>query len=204
LKTLLPQKLFDVSFTNITYVAGMQLLNQLWLLKVMLRCVNDGFKTIKPGHQTSGNASYSQMSHPLHCSLHQKEFTFWEHPRKLTIQNASRGRLCDGLGSNIMIFCWSQYYPHCRITRTEYVDRLGNQMHPMIQALFPNNAVFQQKKKKNTTMPPLTQFSHCLKSIKMNFIIFPGQYNHHTWTSLNHSGQFWRLQWGTDSHLQHL
>jgi hypothetical protein len=56
------------------------------------------------------------------------------------------------------------------------------------------------------TMSEFTQlelFSHGLKSMKVN-IIFPGQHNHQTWTSLNHSGQFWRLEWGTDSHLQHL
>jgi hypothetical protein len=28
---------------------------------------------------------------------------------------------------------------HGRITAREYVDRLGNQVHPMIQTLFPNN-----------------------------------------------------------------
>jgi hypothetical protein len=43
-----------------------------------------------------------------------------------------------------------------------------------------------------------------LKSMKVNFDIFPGQDNHHIWTSLNHSGQFWRLEWATDSNLQHL
>jgi hypothetical protein len=33
---------------------------------------------------------------------------------------------------------------HGRITVREYVDRLGNQVHPMSQTLFPNNdAVFQ-------------------------------------------------------------
>jgi hypothetical protein len=31
-----------------------------------------------------------------------------------------------------------------QITAMEYVDRLGNQVHPIIQSLFPNNdAVFQ-------------------------------------------------------------
>jgi hypothetical protein len=34
---------------------GLQLLN-LWLLTVMVRCVSDGVTTIKPGHQTTGNA----------------------------------------------------------------------------------------------------------------------------------------------------
>jgi hypothetical protein len=32
---------------------------------------------------------------------------------------------------------------HGRITAREYVDRLGNQVHPMIQTLFSNNTVFQ-------------------------------------------------------------
>jgi hypothetical protein len=37
-----------------TSTVGLQLPN-LRLLKVMLRCVNDGVTTIKPGHQTTGN-----------------------------------------------------------------------------------------------------------------------------------------------------
>jgi hypothetical protein len=48
-------KLSDVKFTNRTSTVGLQLLN-LWVLKVMLSCVNDGATTIKPGHQTTGNA----------------------------------------------------------------------------------------------------------------------------------------------------
>jgi hypothetical protein len=32
---------------------------------------------------------------------------------------------------------------HGRITAREYVDRLGYQVHPMIQMLFPNNAVLR-------------------------------------------------------------
>jgi hypothetical protein len=39
-----------------------------------------------------------------------------------------------------------------------------------------------------TTMPPFTHlelFSHGLKSMEMNFNIFPGQHNHQIWTSLN-------------------
>jgi hypothetical protein len=57
----------------------------------------------------------------------------------------TQGRFCDGLGSNIVV----QYSAgpiitlHGQITAEEYVDRLGNQVHPMIQT-FPNNdAVFQ-------------------------------------------------------------
>jgi hypothetical protein len=64
---------------------------------------------------------------------------------------------------------------HGRITARKYVDRLGNQVHPMIQMLFPNNdAVFQ-----DDNVPTHTGlFSHGLKSMKVNFNIFPGQYNH--------------------------
>jgi hypothetical protein len=55
-------------------------------------------------------------------------------------------------------------------------------------------------------MPQFTQlelFSHGLKSMKVNFNIFPGQHNH-TSLSLNYSGQFWRLEWATDFYLQNL
>jgi hypothetical protein len=40
-----------------------------------------------------------------------------------------------------------------------------------------------------------------LKSMKVNFNIFPDQHNHKIWTTLNHSDQIWRLECGTDSHL---
>jgi hypothetical protein len=58
----------------------------------------------------------------------------------------TRGRLCDGLGSNVAV----QYSVvsiitlHGRITAREYVDRLCNQVHPMTQTLFPKNAVVFQ------------------------------------------------------------
>jgi hypothetical protein len=59
--------------------------------------------------------------------------------------NETQGRFSHGLGSSIVV----QYSvgpiiaPHGRINAREYVDRLGNEVHPMIQKLFPNNdAVF--------------------------------------------------------------
>jgi hypothetical protein len=57
-----------------------------------------------------------------------------------------------------------------------------------------------------TTMPPIHESAtvHFFKTTKVNFNIFPGQHNHQIWTSLNYFGRFWWLQWGTDSHLQHL
>jgi hypothetical protein len=57
-----------------------------------------------------------------------------------------------------------------QITAREYMDRLSSQVHPMIQT-FPNNdAVFQDNN------API--HSHGLKSMKVNFNIFPGQHNH--------------------------
>jgi hypothetical protein len=90
------------------------------------------------------------MSRSSHSSLHQEEFTFGKTEGSLKSgmpgsNSETRGRFYDGLGSNIVI----QYSVpiitlHGRITAREYVDRLGNQVHPMIQTLFPNNdAVFQ-------------------------------------------------------------
>jgi hypothetical protein len=52
---------------------------------------------------------------------------------------------------------------HGRITTREYVDRLGNQAHPMIQTLSLNNDVVFK-----TTVPPVTQLkllSHGLTSM---------------------------------------
>jgi hypothetical protein len=61
---------------------------------------------------------------------------------------------CDGLGRNIVV----QYSVgpiitlHGRNTAREYVDRLDNQVHPMIQTLFPNNGAVLKR-----TVPPFTQ-----------------------------------------------
>jgi hypothetical protein len=90
----------------------------------------------------------------LHAVLYvRKSLRFREHPKKPTVRNAwfgsnseTRGRFSDGLGSNIVVkySLGTIITLHGRITAREYVDRLGNQVHPMIQTLFPNNdAVFQ-------------------------------------------------------------
>jgi hypothetical protein len=58
-----------------------------------------------------------------------------------------------------------------------------------------------------TTMLPFTHLellSHVMKWVKVNFNIFPGQNNHQISTSLNPSGQYWRLGWGTEFYPQHL
>jgi hypothetical protein len=87
------------------------------------------------------------------------------------------GGFYDGLGSNIMV----QYSVgpmitlYGRITAREYVDRLDSHVHPMIQTLFLNDAVFQDE---NAPIHTAELFSHGLKSMKVNFNIFPGQHNY--------------------------
>jgi hypothetical protein len=107
----------------------------------------------KPGHQTTGNARvvWSDES-PFTLFTTSGRVYAWRTPKKAynleclvpTVKKEGEG-FCDDLGSNIVV----QYSVgpiitlHGRITAREYVDKLGNQMHPMIQTLFPNNRVFQ-------------------------------------------------------------
>jgi hypothetical protein len=97
------------------------------------------------------------------------------------------------------IFCLSL---HGRITAREYVNRWLTRCIPWSRRYFRTTMQFS-----NTTMPPVTQlelFSYGLKSMEVNFIIFLGPHSLQFWTSLDHSGQFWRREWVTDSHLQYL
>jgi hypothetical protein len=65
---------------------------------------------------------------------------------------------------------------HGQTTAREYVDRLGNQVHPMIQTLFPNNAaVFQEDGVSFRTAGTVQSW---FVEHKVNFNIFPGQHNH--------------------------
>jgi hypothetical protein len=58
----------------------------------------------------------------------------------------TRGKFCNGLHRNIVV----QYSLcpiitlHSPITAREYMDRFGNQVHPMTQTLVPNNNVVFQ------------------------------------------------------------
>jgi hypothetical protein len=58
----------------------------------------------------------------------------------------TRGRFCDGLGSNIVIR--HSVGPivtfHGRFTAKEEVDKLGNRVQSLIETLFPNNNAFFQ------------------------------------------------------------
>jgi hypothetical protein len=108
LKTMFPQKLSDMSFTNPTSMVGLQLLN-VWLLKVMLRCVNNGVTSIKPGHQTNGNANVISSDESSFTLLYLENSQGNLQFRMPGSNREIWGRFCDGLGSNIVAFCWS----HC-------------------------------------------------------------------------------------------
>jgi hypothetical protein len=61
---------------------------------------------------------------------------------------------------------------HGRITAREYVDRLGNQVNPIIQTLLPNNnAVFQEN---NATI-------HIAGTVQSWFEEHEGELHHLTW-----------------------
>jgi hypothetical protein len=101
--------------------------------------------------QLETRAWYGQMGRSPRCSLHQEEFTFGEHRSKLTIRNAwfqqwNTWEVLWWFGQQYLV----QYSVgpivtlHGRITSRKYMARLGNQVHPMIQTLFPKTAaVFQ-------------------------------------------------------------
>jgi hypothetical protein len=58
-----------------------------------------------------------------------------------------RGTFYDSFGSNIMVVQYSVgpiITLHGQITAREYIDRLGNQVHPMIKKLLPNSEQFSK------------------------------------------------------------
>jgi hypothetical protein len=108
----------------------------------MLRCVNDGVTTIIPGHETTGNASviWSDESSVTLFPTAGRVYV-WRTPKETYnpecitgSDTETKGRFSDVLGNNS---AGSIITLHGQITSSEYVDRLSNQVHPMIQTLFP-------------------------------------------------------------------
>jgi hypothetical protein len=104
----------------------------------MLRCVNNGVTTIKPGHQITGNAQVIRSDESSFTLLPTSGRVYiWRTPKeaynpKCLVPSVKHvGGLWFPVGPIITL--------HGRITGREYVDGLGNQVHPMIQTLFPNS-----------------------------------------------------------------
>jgi hypothetical protein len=111
------KKLSDVSFTNPTSMVGLQLLS-LWLLKVMLRNINDGVTTIKPGHQKTENVCDIVRWVILHAIPYIRKCLHFEN----THGSLQSGIPCYNSETREVlrwfrqqyhgtVFCWSHYYP---------------------------------------------------------------------------------------------
>jgi hypothetical protein len=87
-------------------------------------------------------------------------------------------RFYDGLGNNIVVQCSLDpiITLYGRITVREYMDRLGNQVHPMIKMLFQNNAVFQD----DDSAPIHTAGTarSWFEEHEGDFSLFPGLHSH--------------------------
>jgi hypothetical protein len=146
----------------------------------MLRCVNDGVTTIKPGHQATGKAhviSSDESSFTLFPTS--GRVYVWRTPKE-AYNPECRAPTVKHWGGSVMVWTAISWYsivlvpllPFMAELLQEYVDRLGNQVHPMIQN-FRTTMHFPK-----TTMSTLTQlelFNHGLKSMKVNFSIFHRQ-----------------------------
>jgi hypothetical protein len=84
---------------------------------------------------------WSNGSGPSRCSLYQEEFTFGE---RLVWNACSQQWITYEEGSLMVLAAISRYSVgpivtlHGRSTKSEYVDRLRNEVHATLQALFPN------------------------------------------------------------------
>jgi hypothetical protein len=136
---LCPQKLSNVSFTNPAPSVAVEL----QLLKLMFRCVNDGVTTINPGHQTTEKARFIWLEKsPFNFFPKSGRVYVWRtrkevyNPECLPSSN-SEAHPVIALAAMSWFSVGIIITIHVRITAREYVDRLGNQVHPMIQTLFP-------------------------------------------------------------------
>jgi len=91
----------------------------------------------------AGNTLYGQMSRPSHCS----QVYVWRTPKEVCNPECLVPTVKHG-GGSVMI--WAALSWYCagpiitlngRITATDYVDSLGNQVYPVVKMLFPNNDV---------------------------------------------------------------
>jgi hypothetical protein len=113
----------------------------------------------------------------------------------------TRRRFCDGSDSNIVLL----------VPLLPFMAELlqGNTWTGWVIRCIPWSrryfrTTMQFSKTTTLTFTQLELFSHGMKTTEANFNIFPDQHNHQIWTSLDYSGQFWRLEWGSDSQLQRL
>jgi hypothetical protein len=82
----------------------------------MFTCINDGVMTVKPGYQTTGNVHviWSNESSFMLFPTSGRVYV-WKTPKEaynpecLVPTVKKQGWFCDGLGTNIVVFCWPHY-----------------------------------------------------------------------------------------------
>jgi hypothetical protein len=149
----------------------------------MLICVRDGVTTIKPGHQTAGNAR-AMWSYELSFTL------FPTSGRVLSFENTQGGLQCGMPGSNsekggssVMVWAAMSRYSILLVPLLPFMAELlqENIWTGWVIRCIPCSRRYLRTAMQfsKTTMRPFTQlelFSHGLKSMKVNFKIFPGQH----------------------------
>jgi hypothetical protein len=117
----------------------------------MLRCVNSGVTTIKPGHDNSKHMIWSNESSFTLFPTSRRAY-IWRTPKKAYNPECLVPTV-KHRGGFVMVWAAILWY------------RLGYQVHPMIQALPNNDAVFQDN---NDPFTQLELFSHGFKRLRVN------------------------------------
>jgi hypothetical protein len=145
----------------------------------MLRCAKNGVTTIKPGHQTTGNVHmiWSDYSSFMLFPTSRRVYV-WRAPKEAynaecLVPTVKRGEGSTMVWAAILLYSVGPIITlHGRITERECVNRLSNEVHPMIQELFLNNdAVFQDDSASIHT-------AVTVQRMKVNSDIFTDQYHH--------------------------
>jgi hypothetical protein len=93
---------------------------------------------------------------------------------------------CCGLGSNTWYSVGPIITLHGQITAREYMDRLGNQVHPMMQMLLMNNdSVFQDD----------NALIHTAGTVQLWFEQHKGEFQHFPWLAQSPDLNITELLW---------
>jgi hypothetical protein len=120
-------------------IHGRAAIAKLWLLKVIVRCVNYGVTTITPGHQTTGNTRVIQSDESSFTLFPTSGRVYiWRTPKEAYNSKFLVPTVKHRRGS-VMVWAAISWYSvgpviilHDRIAAREYENRLGNQVRPMI------------------------------------------------------------------------
>jgi hypothetical protein len=151
LKTPFPQKISDVSFTNPTFTVRLQLLN-VWLLKVMLRCVKD----CVPSRQTLASDNRKRPRNVVHHAVPYISKSLRLENTQGSLQLGFRSFNIESREGGCSVIVWATilWYNILLVPLLPFMEELlqGStwtgwliRCAPIIPTLFPNNdAVFKE------------------------------------------------------------